>query len=180
MVTYKYFLLEAKTEDLKAEFHYLFKDLDEFLRREKIIGFTENILSIIIQKPTVDVISDIKESFRDKDGIDLDTADIMSMEVKDMLEKYLEWQGIPGYTEPIISLAAKTSFVKKDRDLLVWMNKYYYRPEKGATSIWVWDNPELEGIPELIEVEKIYGTLDYKGKDYYKTEKVYQKNKKQK
>ena len=177
METYKNFLSESKNGDIETEFHYMFNEIDAFLRREKIIGFTKNIMSILVQKPTDEVISDIKEAFEDTDGINLDTDDILSMEVKDMLEKYLSWHGIESYTEPVISLASKSTKNDEDREILVWMNKYYYRPERGAKSVWTWDNPELNGIPELVEIEKIYGTLDYRGKEYYKTEKIYNNKK---
>lgn len=175
MKTYKNFLTESKNNDIKTKFHYIFNEIDSFLRREKIVGFTENIISIIVQRPTDDVLSDIKESFYDIDGIKIDDEDINSMEIKDMLEKYLSWHGIESYTEPIISIALKSTTNRKDREILIWTNKYYYRPEKGARSVWTWNNPKMSGIPELIGVEKIYGTPDYKGKDYYKTEKIYKK-----
>jgi len=152
------------------------EDLYVFLRREKIMGYDKDILSILDEEPSENVIDDIKDSFKDEDNISISKEEIASMDLRSMLSRFLEWNGIKGYTEAIISITGKSkSEIYKDKDLLVWRDKYYYyRPKDGDSSIWAWDNPETEGIPKLIKTEEIYNTSTYYNKDYYKSvEKVY-------
>lgn len=152
-------------------------DLFDFLRREKIIGYDESILSILNEEPDDNVIEDLVDSFEDE-SIKISEKDVMSMDIKSMLERYLEWNGIKGYTESIINLTGKSkSELHKGRELLTWKNKYYYRPERGESTIWAWETPDTEGIPELIKVKTIYKTPTYYSKEYHnKIEKVYSKD----
>lgn len=155
------------------------EELHHFLKREGIIGFDDDILSILNTEPSDSVIEDIKDSFRENENIKISIKDIETMGVKGMLEKYLEWNGLSGYSESIIRIAGMAkSNSGEDVELLVWRDKYYYiRPEKGSSSIWAWDNPEMDGIPKLIRVKEIYNTPTYYDEDYYKgREKVYKKN----
>ena len=155
------------------------RELDSFLRREKIFGYTEDILSIIKGEPTDNVISDIAESFKDEEKIKISEADILSMDMHSMLERFLDWNGIKGYSEAILDLSGKKrAEIYGERDLLVWRKKYYYyRPKEGDSVIWAWDNPETTGVPKLFPVSKIYNTPTYYSKEYYKTkEKIYRED----
>lgn len=173
MITFNEHLMEGKKLDP------LERELYEFLKREKIIGFNIDILSILHTEPTENVIKDIKDYFKEEENINISTREIKTMDLKTMLERYLEWNGISGYSEALINITGKSrSEIYKDRELLVWRNKYYYyRPEDGSSTIWAWDNPETEGIPKLIKTQEIYKTPTYYNKNYFKEiEKVYKKS----
>jgi len=173
MITFNEHIKEGKVLDpIKEELHH-------FLKREKIVGFDEDILSILYSEPTENVTSDIKDSFKDGENINVSKLEIETMDIKSMLEKYLEWNGLLGYSESIIRIAGMAkSEIFEGRELLVWRNKYYYyRPKKGSSTIWAWENPECEGIPKLIKVKEIYKTPTYYNKEYYKdVEKIYKKD----
>lgn len=173
MKTFNEHILESqKLDPVKEELH-------GFLRREKIIGFNDEILSILHSSPLESVIDDIKDSFKEEANINVTSREIRTMDIKSMLDRYLNWNGIPGYTEAIVNILGKTkSELYKGRELLNWRDKYYYyRPENGSSTIWAWDNPETEGIPKLIKTQEIYKTPTYYNKEYFKDiEKVYKKS----
>lgn len=143
-------------------------DIKEFLKRESIMGYTDDIISIIEDEPSESVEEDILDSFSEE-GIELNKEDIGKIEPDVILERYLRWNGINGYSEAILNIAGKSKAERyKERDLLKYRGKYYYRPNKGDSTIWLWDNKETEGIPDLIKVDQIYNTPTYFGKNYYK------------
>ena len=60
--------------------------LIEFLEREGIYGFEQEITSILMGNPSKDALSDLEKSFYDEDGIDVRKADVLEMNRKSMLE----------------------------------------------------------------------------------------------
>jgi hypothetical protein len=136
--------------------------LVRFMEREGIYGYEQEVESILRGNPINSVLTDIQKDFRNKEGIGVNRSDIMDMERESMLDKYLEIRGISGYTGAIIDLwgqyrkAGMTKTLKvNDKDL------YHLKPSKNTLRIWCWDNKKLEGIPNLIPVEDIYGRENF-------------------
>lgn len=152
------------------------EDLLRFLQREKIIGYDEEIISILNSKPNEEVISDLKDSFIERDNIKLNKTEIKTMGVYNMLDRYLQWNGIYGYTESIISVSKNNPYIlnNENRSIVKWKDKYYYRPNEGDNIVWVWDNEELEGLPIMIKISEIYGR-DFYLKEFNKKERLVNK-----
>ena len=155
-------------KESKVSLASLRSDIKDFLKREAIIGYTEDIISIIEDSPNESVINNIMDSF-EEEGLPFNDEEINKIDLDVILERYLRWNGIKGYSEALLNIAGKNKSERyKDRALLKYMTYYYYRPNKGDSTIWAWDNKETEGIPELIKVDSIYNTPTYFGKNYYK------------
>lgn len=132
--------------------------LTEFLEREGIYGFEQEITSILMGTPSKDALNDIEKSFYDEEGIDVRKADVIEMNRKSLLERFLELKGIKGYTEAILDLWGQ--YRKEGKQKVIKVNDkqlYHLKPSEDTIRIWCWDNPELSGVPKLISVEDIYG-----------------------
>lgn len=132
--------------------------LTEFLEREGIYGFEQEITSILMGNPSKDALNDIEKSFYDEEGIDVRKADVIEMNRKSMLERFLELKGIKGYTEAILDLWGQ--YRKEGKEKVIKVNDktlYHLKPSEDTIRIWCWDNPELSGVPKLISVEDLYG-----------------------
>jgi len=132
--------------------------LIEFLEREGIYGFEQEITSILMGNPSKDALSDLEKSFYDEEGIDVRKADVLEMNRKSMLERFLELKGVNGYTEAILDLWGQ--YRKDGKEKVIKVNDkpiYHLKPSEDTIRLWCWDNPELSGVPRLISVDDIYG-----------------------
>lgn len=132
--------------------------LTEFLEREGIYGFEQEITSILMGTPSKDALNDIEKSFFDAEGIDVRKADVLEMNRKSLLERYLELKGVNGYTEAILDLWGQ--YRKEGNEKVIKVKDkplYHLKPSNDTLRIWCWDTPELEGVPKLISVSDLYG-----------------------
>lgn len=144
------------------EFLDFLQDLSEFLEREKIYGYEKDILSILKGEPNLEVMSDLKKSFSRYDGIKPDDSDIMMMDRKMMLERFLDYKGISGYSESILNLWGQYKKVGKSKIIEIKDKELFHlKPSKDTLKIWTWDNPKLSGVPELKTVKSLYGVDNF-------------------
>ncbi len=146
----------------EEEFVDFLQDLSEFLEREKIYGYEKDILSILKGDPNLEVMSDLKKSFSRYDGIKPEDSDILMMDRKMMMERFLDYKGITGYTEAILDLwgqyrkDGKSKVIEiKDKGI------FHLKPSKDTLRIWTWDNPKLAGVPSLKTVKSLYGVDNF-------------------
>jgi hypothetical protein len=138
------------------------QDLSEFLEREKIYGYEKDILSILKGEPSIEVMSDLKKSFSRYDGIKPDDSDIQMMDRKMMLERFLDYKGIRGYTESILDLWGQYRKEGKSKVIEIkGKNLFHLKPSKDTLRIWTWDNPKLSGVPSLKTVSSLYGVKNF-------------------
>jgi len=144
----------------ESEEEYLdfLQDLSEFLEREKIYGYEKDILSILKGDPNIEVMNDIKNSFSRYDGIKPENSDIEMMDRKMMLERFLDYKGIKGYTEAILDLWGQYRKEGKTKVIEIKGKEIFHlKPSKDTLRIWTWDNPDLSGVPSLKTVKSLYG-----------------------
>jgi len=134
------------------------QDLSEFLEREKIYGYEQDILSILKGEPSTEVMNDLRKSFARYDGIKPNDSDIQMMDRKMMLERFLDYKGIKSYTEPILDLWGQYRKEGKSKVIEIKGKELFHlKPSKDTLRIWTWDNPELSGVPVLKTVKSLYG-----------------------
>jgi hypothetical protein len=133
-------------------------DLSQFLEREGIYGFEHEINNILMGNPSKDTLTDLEKSFYKDDGIDVSKSEVLEMNRKNMLERFLNLKGITGYTEAILNLWGQHR--KEGKDKVIKINDkpiYHLKPSEDTIRIWTWDNQELNGVPKLISVDDLYG-----------------------
>ena len=134
------------------------EDLTEFLEREGIYGFEQDITNILMGTPSKDTLAELEKSFYKEEGIDVSKSEVLEMNRRNMLERFLELKGINGYTEAILNLWGQHR--KEGKEKIIMVNDkpiYHLKPSEDTIRIWTWDNPELSGVPKLVSVDDLYG-----------------------
>ena len=158
---FSFYNFRSLLESEKGDLDFL-EDLSEFLEREKIYGYEKDILSILKGEPSSEVMNDLKKSFSRYDGISPENSDIEMMDRKMMLERFLDYKGIKGYTEAILNLWGQYRKEGKSKVIEVKnMDIFHLKPSKDTLRIWTWDNPKLSGVPSLKTVKSIYGVNSF-------------------
>jgi hypothetical protein len=148
-------------ESSKEHLDFL-QDLSEFLEREKIYGYEQDILSILKGEPSTEVMNDLRKSFARYDGIKPNDSDIQMMDRKMMLERFLDYKGIKSYTEPILDLWGQYRKEGKSKIIEIKGKELFHlKPSKDTLRIWTWDNPKLSGVPVLKTVKSLYGVDNF-------------------
>ena len=148
-------------ESSKEHLDFL-QDLSEFLEREKIYGYEQDILSILKGEPSTEVMNDLRKSFARYDGIKPNDSDIQMMDRKMMLERFLDYKGIKSYTEPILDLWGQYRKEGKSKIIEIKGKELFHlKPSKDTLRIWTWDNPKLSGVPVLKTVKFLYGVDNF-------------------
>ena len=137
-------------------------NLKEFLEREGIYGFEQDINNILMGTPSREILNDLEKSFYNKEGIDVRKADVIQMNRKSMLERFLNIKGINGYTEAILDMWGQYRKEGKEKVIKVKDKEIYHlKPSEDTVRLWCWNNPELKGIPTLISVKDLYNVIEF-------------------
>lgn len=144
------------------EYADFLQDLYKFLEREKIYGYEQDILSILKGEPSLEVMSDLKKSFYRYDGIKPKDLDIQMMDRKMMLDRFLNYKGIKGYSESILDLWGQHHKEGKNKIIEIKGKELYHlKPSKDTLRIWTWNTPNLSGVPTLKTVKSLYGVKNF-------------------
>ena len=97
-----------------------------------------------------------------KEGIDVRKSDVIQMNRKSMLERFLNIKGINGYTEAILDMWGQYRKEGKEKVIKVKDKEIYHlKPSEDTVRLWCWNNSELKGIPTLISVKDLYNVIEF-------------------
>ena len=102
------------------------ENLKEFLERESIYGFEQDINNILMGTPSREILNDLEKSFYNKEGIDVRKSDVIQMNRKSMLERFLNIKGINGYTEAILDMWGQYRKEGKEKVIKVKDKEIYH------------------------------------------------------